>query len=280
MSGNLFRQLASFSSKYEAYLDEEKQSLGLPSWDGVRSDWWIGLQFFLNRAFMQGRRDNVSLAFLDATYVAFSQLLPAGLDLQARASRVLGWSAAGWFRRDNWNHDDNPVRQALNRTYPVKVDGIARKSGTGKVRDREMVLDTLRFICEHSCAGGQPLNISAYAAERVGAGETAVVYRELDELRQIGPKVVALFLRDLVAVLGLQSRLSPWDYRLLQPVDTWIEQIAGKLGIVPGADGLAAAIAETCQREGVDAIRFNQGAWYLGAHSFEVLFENLERIKP
>ena len=42
----------------------------------------------------------------------------------------------------------------------------------------------------------------------------------------------------------------------------------------------AAAIADTCQQQGVDPIRFNQGAWYLGAHSFNVLLENLHRIEP
>jgi len=28
----------------------------------------------------------------------------------------------------------------------------------------------------------------------------------------------------------------------------------------------------------VDPIRFNQGAWYLGSHSFDVLLDNLGRI--
>ncbi len=280
MNGNLMKQLARYFSRYEEYLAGEKQSLCLPSWDALRTDWWIGLRFFLNRAFMQGRRDSVSFAFLEATNAALAELLPPDLSAQERDGRVLQWSAAGFFHKANWNSDDNPVRQALNRAHTIEVDGKTRISSTGKARDREMVLDILRFICEHPAAGGQVLNIAKYAAERIELGETAVVFTELDDIRQVGPKIAAFFLRDLVAVLELQSRLSPADYRLLMPVDTWIEKIAGKLGIQPGPDGLAAAIADTCHQEGVDPIHFNQGAWYLGAHSFDLLLENLERIKP
>ncbi|HUT59380.1 MAG TPA: hypothetical protein VNA25_16140 [Phycisphaerae bacterium] len=279
MNGNLLRQLARFSSRYETYLASEKQSFGLPSWEALRTDWWIGLRFFLNRAFMQGRRDSVSLAFLEATNTALAELLPPGLGPHERANRVLEWSAAGWFGPANWSNPNNPVRHALDQRYVIQVNGQAKTSGTGKARDREMVLDGLRFICEHAL-DGQILNIAAYTAERIEAGETSVVYRELDGIRQVGPKIAAFFLRDLVAVLELQSRLSPADYRLLQPVDTWVEKIAGKMNIQAGPHGLAAAIAETCQREGVDPIRFNQGAWYLGAHSFDLLLENLERIEP
>jgi hypothetical protein len=280
MNGNPLRQLARFSSRYERYLAAEKQSLRLTSWDALRTDWWLGLSFFLNRVFYQGRRDSVSQAFREATNRALAELLPPELDTGERAARILEWSAAGWFRRANWNQDASPVRQALDRTYTIEVNGNKQRSATGKGRDREMVLDILRFICEQPAADGRVLNIAAYAAARIEAGETSAVYKELDDIWQIGPKVAAFFLRDLVAVLDLQARLKPADYRLLQPVDTWVEKIARKLNIQPGPDGLAAAIAETCQREGVDPIRFNQGAWYLGAHSFDLLLENLERIEP
>ncbi len=40
------------------------------------------------------------------------------------------------------------------------------------------------------------------------------------------------------------------------------------------------ALTRACQQAGVDPIRFNQGAWYLGAHAFEVLLANLGRIAP
>jgi len=229
---------------------------------------------------MQGRRDSVSLVFLAATKAALSELLPANINDQDRASRVLNWSEAGWFRRGNWNNSDNPVREALDRTYIIELDGTTRRSGTGKGRDREMVLDTFRFICEHPCAEGQLLNIAAYSAERIEAGATATIYRELDGIRQIGPKIAAVFLRDTVAVLNLQQHLGAEHFRLLQPVDTWVRQIAGRLNIEPGQHGLAAALAQACQEAGVDPIRFNQGAWYLGAHSFDLLLENLERIEP
>ncbi len=276
------RQLARFSSKYEELLAWEKREelLRLPSWETLRTDWWTALLFFLNRAFYQGRSDSVSSAFREATNKALAELLPAQMSTVERADRVLEWHKAQWLCRANWSHQDNPVRRALDQKYVIELEGSRRSYATGKARDREMVLDILRFICEHPAGSGRVLNIAAYAAALIEEGETSTIYGELDDIWQVGPKITAFFLRDLVAVLNLQSRLTSADYRFLQPIDTWIERIARRLNIQAGPEGLAAAIVNKCQQEGVDPIRFNQGAWYLGAHSFDVVLENLERIEP
>ena len=280
MNGDLLNHIAGFACRYEQLLDQERQALGLTTWDDLRTDWWSGLNFFLNRAFMQGRRDTLSLVFLTATKTALSEILPANINNQDRANRILSWSIEGWFQKCNWDDTANPIRRALDKKYHIRVNGKERWSSTGKTRDREMVLDTFRFICEHPSAEDQVLNITAYAAERIEGREIQGLYRELDGIFQVGPKIARLFLRDLVAVLNLQEYLSIQDYRFLQPTDTWVRQIANKLNIEPGQHELAAALAQVCQDAGVDPIRFNQGAWYLGKHSFDVLLENLERIEP
>ena len=66
------------------------------------------------------------------------------------------------------------LRQALDRKYDVKVNGKMTKSSCGKTRDKEMVIDIFRFICEHPSAKGHTLNITAYAAERIEAGTVMV----------------------------------------------------------------------------------------------------------
>ncbi len=280
MNGDYLRKIVCFASKYDRMLVQERQRLGLQRWSGLRNDWWIGLQFFFNRAFFQGRRDAVSQAFREATGAALASLIPSEICSDARAARILAWSKEGWFQKDRWADGKNPVRQALDRQYNIEIAGRQRSFNTGKERDREMVLDTLGFICGSATAEGQTLNITAYAAERIEAGETAAVYKELDGIRQVGPKIASLFLRDLVVVLGLQRKLTQDDYCLLQPVDTWVEQVAHKLRVQADPRDLPAVLVKTCQREGVDPIRFNQGAWYLGARSFDVILENLERIEP
>ncbi len=69
----------------------------------------------------------------------------------------------------------------------------------------------------------------------------------------------------------MEDCLRPEDYYLIMPIDTWVRQVCDKLQIK--ADAKAIAIA--CQENGVSAIKFNQGAWYLGSHSFSILLDML-----
>lgn len=274
---NSIRAMARFSSKFRNYFTAEIERLGLSSWDDLRKDWWAGLNFFFNRSFFQGRRDELSEAFRGATIKALESFLPSELSLTEKASRLITLSDKGWFNKDKWNEMTNPVKQALEQKYEVEVNEQQKKSSTGRRLDREMVLDTLRFICCHSKAKGTVLNIAAHTTERIESSDIRGIYRELDELRQVGPKITSLFLRDLVTIMRLQKHLNKTDYELLQPVDTWVKKIATKLNIQ--SDNLSVALVDACRQAKVDPIQFNEGAWYLGSHSFDLLLENLERIK-
>lgn len=189
MNGDLLNHIAGFSCRYEQLLDQEQQALGLTTWDDLRTDWWSGLNFFLNRAFHQRRRDELSEAYRKATNEALAKLLPPNLDNSVKATRLIGWSDEGWFQKNKWGDDQNPVRQALEERYHIEVNGQERLYETGKEGDRKMVLDTFRFICEHPSAEGQVLNITAYAAERIEAREIQGLYRELDGIFQVGEKI-------------------------------------------------------------------------------------------
>lgn len=276
----LLRHIARIARHCDQFSIDGRKRLGLSSWKDLRGDdWWVGLRFFFDHAFFQGRRDDVSEAFNEAAIKALESLLPPGMNLRESTTRMLAWSEAGWFRRENWNAGNNPVMQALTLKYDVQRGDKLKAYRAGKGHDREMVLDTLRFISEHPAARGRILNIAAYAASEVDSGKTSSVYRELRGIRQIGPKIAAFFLRELVTALELQPRVVASDYKYLQPVDTWVKRVADKLGIKSDDADLSKALVEACQHANVDPIRFNQGAWYLGARSFDVLLENLDRIE-
>lgn len=66
--------------------------------------------------------------------------------------------------------------------------------------------------------------------------------------------------------------------RFLQPIDVWVERVARAAGLPEvWPDELAGAIVAACDQAGVDPIRFNQGAWYVGFHAFDVALELLEK---
>jgi GNAT superfamily N-acetyltransferase len=105
--------------------------------------------------------------------------------------------------------------------------------------------------------------------------ETGLVrpaYLELLAIPGIGHKIAALVCRDLAWIFGCEDRLPAGERVLLQPVDTWIRQIAVLLWpeFAPvenrGVDFLIAAqIVSAAERLGQSGVAFNQGSWYFGS---------------
>ena len=89
----------------------------------------------------------------------------------------------------------------------------------------------------------------------------------------------SLYLRDIVLLYDLQKFLAIETQKYLQPIDTWVRQVAERLGIIGKNDKDPIAIAEKivaqCRNHSVCPLLFNAGAWYVGARSFELLLESL-----
>jgi hypothetical protein len=142
-----------------------------------------------------------------------------------------------------------------------------------------MIISALQFI------GTLPnKNIVTYSVERIRGGQLQLHYKELQlseqttGIRQVGPKVAAFYLRDVVSLFQLTDSVDSSSAFCLQPVDTWVQQIAVRLGIVPNeADKQTTqrAIAKWCQEQGISPLRFNQGAWYMGYYALDLLLELL-----
>lgn len=102
---------------------------------------------------------------------------------------------------------------------------------------------------------------------------------ELRKIRQVGYKTCSLHLRDTVSFFQLENYLSQPDFDLLQPIDTWVYQMAIKLGIIDAKmtlEKLAAKrhiITEAAKTAGVSPIEFNQGLWYLPTHAVDLLLK-------
>jgi hypothetical protein len=82
----------------------------------------------------------------------------------------------------------------------------------------------------------------------------------------------------LVSLYGLSGFIDAAAASCLQPVDVWVRRIARKAGIAGLADSdvaIRSGILKACRDEGVSPIGFNQGAWYIGYHAFDLLLERL-----
>lgn len=268
--------IARFSKSYHHdTLKKQKSAAGISSWNHVLDDWWLALRFFFDRAFYQGRRDELSWKFEQATLQALDNVF--GQSAKSRQRSLWELYDNGLLAKENWGNQRNFLRIALEGIY--KIDGVESK--TGKKGDRLMVQSVLGFICnEKRCSRPRPLNIIRYMVDNIKDKKVASLAKELDGIYQVGEKIYSLLIRDVVDLFGLSKRLTADDFKYLQAVDTWVEQLANKLGFDGSRTNLTVKLAETCRRYKVDPIAFNQGAWYLAAHSFDILTDNIERIKP
>jgi len=276
LMGNLKKQMsiiASFSKSYRKICDDQKTAMGISQWNEVLDDWWLSLRFFFDRAFYQGRRDDLSLSFEQATLQALDQVF--GQSKNSRKRSLWELYENRFLTEENWGNQRNALRKALEREYPVKGEHIK----TGKKGDRIMVRSVLSFVCQKTRSRSTPLNIVGFIKDGVRDNRVPVVAKELDSIYQVGQKIYSLLIRDVVDLFKLSVHMRPEDFKYVQAVDTWVEQLANKLGFQGTKTQLAVDLTEACRRYAVDPIAFNQGAWYLAAHSFDILTDNIERIK-
>jgi hypothetical protein len=212
-------------------------------------DWRKALRFFFERVFYQGRRDDISTKVLYAAYDVMDDRL---------------------FKLADLTGMDEEYLSALQAALGTRIG--AGKIGKGG--DIRMVISTLRYI--HRLPRH---NIVAYSADSIRAGRLREHYVDLqDSIYQVGPKVASLYLRDTVAALTLDKFITTDSWIWLQPVDVWVRKVARKTGIVTdGASDIEIqqAIVRLCTERSISPILFNQGVWYLGYNSFDLLLETL-----
>lgn len=111
------------------------------------------------------------------------------------------------------------------------------------------------------------------------------------QIRYIGPKISSFYLRDLVCVFN-DFKFNANEQIYFQPIDSWVGKILIKLNFlkelkitkkIDNLNGkelylLRQNIVNKCLESGISPIEFNQGAWYIGKNSFDILLKTLDKI--
>lgn len=219
--------------------------------DSLEADWYGGLSLLLSHSFYQGRTDEVSAM------------------VEKAAMSVLNVR----FKTANFTALENCDFNALWSD----LSAVIGKGKIGKARDVLMIVGILKFV-----AGLPQENLAGYSVAEIRHGNIRKLYEDLMGIIQIGPKIASLYLRDLVDLYDLEAVLRPEDLQFLQPIDVWVRRVAFKMSIIDNEelpeDRIRRNIIIACHDNGVSALRFNQGAWYLGQYSLEILIENLDVI--
>jgi hypothetical protein len=110
-------------------------------------------------------------------------------------------------------------------------------------------------------------NLYRYVADLLKNNNVKEAHKLVKEVRGVGTKISALYLRDVAFLENIPEDGLEDDY-LLQPIDTWIRQgyslIMGE-SMAKGEIGSMKAIVEMCNVADVSPIKFNQGVWVVGS---------------
>ena len=273
----LMKWIEGLSESYMENMRLETLSYKLANSDEnkILNSWWISLVFFFDRIFYQGRRDVVSSMFEKATIKALEELL-GDTDIE-KIRKLRALKDQGCLEWKEYKKCPS-VYDKLSGVY--LIDDGKKKSKTGKQRDQEMVVDTLKFVVD--ALEKYDHNILKYAIDGITHHKIKEVKKKLIDIRQVGDKTASLFLRDAVAVYNLEKevKFAKSDYTELFPVDTWVRQVSEKLEITSKENSiteLKESIIDMCTNARISPIKFNQGAWYLGTHPLEVIFDHLQK---
>ena len=212
----------------------------------LKKDWFYAFKFFIQHLYYQGRRDELSARFFESMWSCLQN------NFMPDPTKILdaSWEQQQIPHDPDWEDEakeGNPLWDRFDRTM-------------GKTRDREMVLDCLRYI--HGIDQYNVVRLSLKAIEE----NTLLDHRcQLMKLWGVGPKTSAFYLRDIVLLFDL--KVAPADFLALQPVDTWVQQVVQaitkkKLGHCDVEKWLIH------QAPKYDVALINAGAWYIGKNAF------------
>jgi hypothetical protein len=143
----------------------------------------------------------------------------------------------------------------------------------------------LKGYQRHFCDGRKLGWLYELGQGMVDTGQVRPAYRQLLDIKGIGQKIAAFFCRDLAWIFDCEKNLPASERILLQPVDTWIHQIAVLLWHdFPPVKArekyllyfpIAARIVSVTDQLRQSGVAFNQGSWYFGSREV-VWAEKLE----
>ncbi|MFH1376844.1 MAG: hypothetical protein ABIH25_04370 [Candidatus Woesearchaeota archaeon] len=222
--------------------------------DLMLKNWWEGLQFFLSRSFYQGRRDTISARVEEKAMNVLKKYIA---DKSNDATVLLN--------KNNFSEIKNALTEVIG------------KGKIGRGRDIKMVISILNFVSEL-----EEKNIVKYSILKIKSGKVKEHFYELQKIISIGPKITSFYLRDLICIYSLDKYMTKENLIFLQPIDTWVRKVALKVEIINNLEeddiSVREKIVKACLELNVSTIKFNQGAWFLGYNSFDIVLENLDKI--
>jgi len=222
----------------------------------LKRDWYYAFKYCLSYTYYQGRSESLSKRYCDAMQVFLDKYF--GTHPEAVLRRL--WNQNGIPHDASWT-DFAKSKSRLWGEF---------NSSMGKGRDLEMVLDILRYVYKLPNH-----NIVAHSVDEIKSGRIRNQRDDLRTIWSVGPKISAFYLRDVVFLFD--CKIDANDISAIFPVDTWVSQVVKRLRQHVGDTSKQSEADWFLEKASAryDAGILNAGAWYLGAHSFDLYLESL-----
>lgn len=270
MNEELMKRVARLAKRYRTEILRRSH----PQPEALCTHWWKAYSFLAGKIFYQGRSDSLSTIIRNMA----TTILIEHFDTQSPDGLV--------------HATDKDIINARIAFESMKVNGKSYK----RKNDIDMLFGVVGRNGElkkqgiiHFLLSLPKGNIVEHSIREVEEGRVAQLYNELDSIHSIGHKIASFYLRDLVDLfydrLGKCKHIRSKEAQaFLQPVDVWVKKVSEACGVTfDKSDPLhqAKCIVDACRevsRSRRFAISFNQGAWYLGAHSLDIALKELSKI--
>lgn len=241
------------------------------------------LFFILSYSFYQGRLDKISGKFEKKAKKALEKFFRETDPFSSNSFRRI--PIIKYIEEKKKKLKAFEYEKELKPRYSKLLESL-EANGVSKRGDRLMVASLINFI-----ESSEEKNLVKMIIQKIKSKKLEEVYNELDGIWSIGSKIASLILRDIVYIYKLEPYLDKESYYYLQPVDTWVHQVSKELKLIDlekakdknGKSKIyedeAKDITDKCFEFGVNPIHYNQGAWYVGSNSLQILLKNVEMIK-
>jgi len=267
LNQDLVRNISKLGRRY--FKDYLAKKTPRPS--SLRKHWWKSYNFLAGVIFYQGRSNSLSTIIKDLAKNSIQDYFDTK-------------SSSGIT-----NASDDDITEARFAFQNSEINGKTYK----RLTDVEMlfgVMDKKGIITKkgviHILRDIPKGNIIDYSIRSIIQGNVSSLYDKFHSVKSIAHKITSMYLRDLVDLfydeVGKSAEIrTRVGQSYLQPIDVWVRRVSGKAGIiVTGSKPLSQAqtIVDACRqvsRSRRFALRYNQGAWWLGEHSLDLALEYL-----
>lgn len=256
---------------------------------------WLSACVMLNHFFFRGRKDELSNSYYNHTVIVIEEEL--GLSKNSTyLEKISSINPVGLYQRlyNYINNDSQTSYNVLNKDSitvfknefrnnnlimaliePHPKDQSGKSIPINNDLDLLMVINVLSYLVE-----GKISNAAVYANERILSGEIKILFDELNNINGVGNKLTSFYLRNMVAVLKIPSALLMGNYKYVLPIDTWIlkalinicgKEIIKEKQYLYNPDPIKEIMIKICEENNIDPIAFNQGCWYVGFNSYDLL---------